>query len=325
MILFISFLVAVLLYLAFLYWCFSPLLGRKKRRATDWLRIVAGIMLLGANIFPPLAWPVLMPIAALSATAPDRLATVLLFPRTVPNYVMNILASASATATVIDVAYPIEIAGIRYAPIVRTTCAKKRITRISNYVSVRNAKGTAITGGGLFTRLGQDIVSLRHAKTLCSMANIGELKSGTAVSRLANMTIYLVRGEAENTKFYNLDLLGFDLLNDKNKLSVDDITLRPPIVVKLFQADFKSVSSLDSLWPAQPYTDTRSIYAKSFMNLPAKINGCVEYINIGLGRARGKPKFIRWYKTKRGSLNCRKVLAKHIPVAPEKSLAPVGN
>ena len=67
--------------------------------------------------------------ALFSNTAAFYLFDVILFPWTLPTFIENIRARASATAYVIEIAYPIEIAGIRYAPVVRSVCGTRKIIR----------------------------------------------------------------------------------------------------------------------------------------------------------------------------------------------------
>src|SRR2546428_11637207 len=119
---FVIFLLAVAVYIGFLGWCLVPLVRRPRRRWAGWLRVVLGLMLLGAILLPPLALPIQLPVYAFDPRAEWWLTAVALFPRTLPIYVFNVVDRGRATATVIDVRYPIAIGGVRYAPVVRTAC-----------------------------------------------------------------------------------------------------------------------------------------------------------------------------------------------------------
>src|SRR5262245_37204788 len=130
MLTFVAFLFSVAGYIVFLVWCLSPLVRRPRRRWLGWLRVILGVLLLAANLTPLFALPIWLPIYVFAPQAERWLTAVILFPRTLPIYVQNVIARASATATVIDVTYPIEIAGTRYAPVVRTACTVRTMIDI---------------------------------------------------------------------------------------------------------------------------------------------------------------------------------------------------
>jgi hypothetical protein len=90
MLTFVLFIVAVALYAIFLLWCFMPLLRLPKRIGIGWLRVSLGAMLFAANFVPPLAWPWLIPLAALDMRTAERALAIVLFPRTLPNYLRPI-------------------------------------------------------------------------------------------------------------------------------------------------------------------------------------------------------------------------------------------
>lgn len=265
---FVLFLLAVSAYVAFLVWCFLPIFRPFGRRWVRWLRVAAGVMLLAGNISPIFAWPLLLPINYISGPLAEQLQAVVLFARTVPIYVRNVLDRQHRAAHVVDVRYPMEIAGVRYAPVVRTTCTTRRMLDLDYGVApIFFANFPTPVGGELVGRAGTDIIAFYGPK--CPDRKTGQIDSKPPQLQ----SVFIIRGEAEKTQFYHV------MRFDAGTVVVDDIVLLPPEIVSIKAAPAAEVIPVVALWPMS----TRRLsnvpeIVERYMRLPAGVNGCVEHV-----------------------------------------------
>jgi hypothetical protein len=335
MLTFIIFLIAVALYALFLLWCFAPLLRRAKRRWLGWLRVVFGGLLLGSNFVPPLAWPIIIPTAMVSTAAADLLMAVIHFPYTLPMFVANVQAraSATATATVIDINYPIEIAGVRYAPTVRTACTSRKMFTIDKGLEIHTfAEYLTASGGELVARAGEALIALDQTDNLCSMARAGRLQPGTFPDFRTRIGvgpwIYIVRGEADQTQLYQLEY-------HRDAVAVDDIVLQPPQIVRIEPTAAREVIALDALWPMNrrgEMSRRTPWLIEAYRGLPAGVNGCVLDIIASMDFRTMNPTVSRWQKTRLDHIApwqrpayCRDALGRRIPHPTLPQLASTGS
>ena len=200
---FLLFLVVVAIYVAFLLWCLAPLARWSKRPRGRWLRVLLGLLLLSANLSPLLALPVMLLISVFSHQALERFIAVALFPRTLPIYVLNVRDRASASATMVEVAYPIEIGGVRYAPVVRTACTPRRMIDLGDFgINIQYSDQYPTASGGEFVgQAGNATIALDASSQLCPPALRGRLRLGVYPDYRASpgtgLKVYVVRGEAD--------------------------------------------------------------------------------------------------------------------------------
>lgn len=330
MLTFILFAALVAVYVAFLLWCFAPIISKQRRRGIACLSVPLGLVLLGANLIPLLAWPILLPLAIIDSMSTQRLYGITLFPWTLPRYISNIYRYKNATATVIDVKYPIEISGVRSEPLVRTACTTRRGISLEKGVAIRPfEKGTTASGGELLARAGDAILAINHSYSICLNARRMQFQPDAfSIREGGRPAIFVVRGKANQTKLYSLyhDFGPF-------KSSVDDISLYPPEIVNVSQKPAREMISLDDLWPMSrpgdhPLSPPEMI--KAYKRLPATENACVLHVTLYPRVGRKEPWVYRTYKTdlseipvERRSNFCRNVLERRIPSPPMTSLNPV--
>jgi hypothetical protein len=205
MVAFVVFGFLVVTYVVFLLWCLAPLISRS-RGVLGWLRIAVATILLGANLLPLLAWPIVIPVFAVHAGAGEQLQTATLFLRTVPGVIENVRRRESATATIVDVAYPIEIAGVRYAPVVRTACTLRKTIAVEKGLEIHAFQNYRTASGGEFSAWAEKaMLALDQSNNICRLVNSDRLRPGPFPDyRTARgghpLTIYVVRGEAEKTQ-----------------------------------------------------------------------------------------------------------------------------
>ena len=118
--------------------CLTPLVRVSDSYKPNWFRVIPGFLLLGANMLPPLAWPVVFLTGIfLDDRTVERLTTAVpLFVRTLPIYISNLAAWSFSTASLVEIAYPIEIAGIKYRPVLQMGCTTRRMVSIDKAVSI---------------------------------------------------------------------------------------------------------------------------------------------------------------------------------------------
>lgn len=330
MLTFTAFLLAVTIYVTFLLWCLLPIIRRQKRRWLGWLRVCFAFWLLGASLLPPLAWPIMLPLTKNHLAAAEHLSAVILFPWTLPNYVLNVFDYTNATAIVVDITYPIEISGVRYEPRVRTACILRRAILLDLGVTVRPIKHfPTATGGEILAWTGDDIVAINHSHQICSTALQEGLQLGPVPHmRGGNPKVFVVRGEGANTQLYSM-ALDFS----PNTIAVDDILLHPPEIVDVSQKPARDVISLDDLWPMLQTKDhslTQPSMISAYRRLPASATPCVQDISVWMGSESGRSRIQRSRKTNLWRLPnelrpgfCSKVLARRIPPPPKSRLNPV--
>ncbi len=263
---FVLFLLAVAAYAAFLVWCFLPIIRPFGRRWFRWLSVAAGATLLAANLSTVFALPLISPIHYISEVFANDLLAVVLFPRTLPIYVRNVLDRQQTTAHVVDVRYPMEIAGVRYAPVVRTACTTRRMLGLDKGNPILFTNFPTSAGGELVARAGTDVIAFLDP--ICPDPKTGEINSKPP--RIWN--VFIVRGEAEKAQFFHV------LGSDAGTVVVDDIVLRPSELVLIKDAPAAEVVPLAALWPLRT---SRSNYIpeifERYMRLTTRgASGCVE-------------------------------------------------
>jgi hypothetical protein len=326
---FLGFVVAVAVYIAFLLWSLAPLV-RRRRGAGGWLRIVLGLLLLSANLLPLLGLPVVLVASAFGRETGEGALAVMLFPRTLPIYLHNVHGRASASATVIEIAYPMVIAGVRYTSVVGTACMPRRMLSIDKAVDIKSFENYPTASGGAFVGLaGNATIAIDASSQLCPPGLMGRLQPGTYPdyrSRIGSgLTVYVVRGEADKTQLYELRYHG-------ESVTADDISLQPPQIVRVYQAPARDVVSLDDLWPMRQ-TGEQSISTPdmitAYRRLPAQENACVHFIIASMDFKELKPKVDRYQMTDFRDMPeaqrpafCRDVLARRIPRPAAVPIAP---
>jgi hypothetical protein len=327
---FLIFLGAVAVYMAFVLWCLTPLF--RVPRWLPWPRLTVGFMLLGANVFPPLAWPFTWPAYASSEEAGYRLTAIILFPLTLPIYLTNVHRRSNATATIVEIKYPIAINGTRYAPVVRTVCTERGMISIDFGAEIKGfANYPTASGEDFFARTNDAVLAVAQSNQLCSMVQHGRVTPGVIPAPTwvgFPLTVYVVRGEAHQTQVYELAYGG-------GTLARDDIVLEPPEIVRLDDAPARDVVSLDALWPMDRRGEMRRsipVMIEAYQRLPAGINDCVFYVpgpktsrNIPAIIHVGPPQARRIVLATELPTFCRDELRKRIPATTTIPLAPVTN
>jgi hypothetical protein len=330
---FVFFIVAVSIYVAFLLWCLAPLVRRPEWSPGRRLRVSLGSLLLCAMFLPLLVWPIAAIISTFSLQAGERFMAVALFPRTLPIYILNVHDRASATATVVEIVYPIEIGGARYAPVVRTACIPRRMISIDKAVDIQFfGQYPTASGGDFSAQVGNATIALDASNLLCPVALLGRLHPGLYPDYRAGIgsgpRVYVVRGEADKTQLY-------ELRYHVGAVAVDDIVLQPPEIVRVYQTPASEVISLDALWPmSQGGEASFSIPAtiEAYQRLPAQVNACVSFIIASMDFKIMTPKVERFHMTDLRDVPiaqrpayCRDALARRISWPPMSRLAPVGS
>jgi hypothetical protein len=326
----VAFVLTVAAYVVVVLWCLVTL-AKAGRRLVQWVRaivVLAGLLLLGANVSPVFALPVLLPIYAFGPRVGDWIMAVALFPRTLPIYVENIVQRASATATIIDVAYQIDIDGIRYAPVVRTACTKRSMVDV-DALQLHSFDHFSTASGGEFVAHAGNVTLALGQSDLCWMPGVNQQQPGPFPDRWSWIgPVYVVRGDADKTQVYRLD-------HRRGAIAVDDIALQPPQIVRVAEVRASDVITLDALWPMRQWGESgfgvpRLIEA--YQRLPAGVNACVESIYASPDSKTKTPNVSRTHNTRFGAIPvalrstyCRFELFRRIP-APAASgrLLPIG-
>lgn len=275
---FVLFLLAVSAYVAFLVWCFLPIFRPFGRRWVRWLRVAAGVMLLAGNLSTVFALPLILPINYISEALANELLAVVLFTRTTPIYARNVIDRLHTTARVVDIRYPMEIAGVRYAPVVRTACTTRRMLGLDKGNPVYFANFPTSVGGELVARAGADVVAFLDPT--CPDPKTGQIDSKRP--RLWN--VFIVRGEGEKSQLFHV------LGSDAGTVVVDDIVLRPSELVSIKAAPAAEVVPVAALWPMRT---SRQNYVpeifERYMRLRAGVSGCVEDVLQRIVELPGQP------------------------------------
>lgn len=256
---FAIFVVCVIAYVLFLGWCLLALVHSGGPLWTRVLRVVVGLPLLGAIFFIPLAWPFLIMIQKVGGeSAWEYALAVVLFPRTLPIYVRNELTHGDQKARVVSVTYPINIAGVRYAPVVQTECTQRELIMLDKGIGIQvRPKFTTAAGGVLLARAGDAFVALDHGFAICSAL---EQQGRVDPAYMRRLPTVIIRGPKDNVRAY--DLNGFT----QDPLREDDIVIDPPVIVTEEQPTPKLTTSY-WLWPmrrANEESDVRPQFVRDY-------------------------------------------------------------
>jgi hypothetical protein len=255
-----------------------PLLRRAKRRWLGWLRVTLAFVLLGANGLPLLAMPIVGPVLSISHAAGEYLFTVILFPWTLPYYIENIRTRASATASVIEIAYPIEIAGVRYAPVVRSVCGSRKMLWVDKGMVIQTRNAPVVIGREFVGQAGDAIIAIdQPVGDLCSLARHGVGRSPNTFTP----RVYVLRDAADQTQSYRLSY------SMGEAVAVDDIVLQRPEIARIETAPAGEIP-IDAFWPMARRGDdvgdlSRSI--RPYHQLAVSNTGCVQYVTVSLMKA----------------------------------------
>lgn len=271
------FLLAVALYALFLLWCLAPLRRFPRAGLGGWLRIVLGLWLLTANLIPLLALPFLMPLRLIDRTLAEKSFAIPLFVRTLPIYVRNVLAHDSATATVAELEFRINIGGKHYRPRLTIACTRRRMLSVDKMVDVHVFENyPTLTGGDFIGRADNAIVVAGPPNNFCSPTEDTPLipgpyprfKSGFGLGP----SVFVIRGEADKTTLYELRF-------DGQQPRIDDISLDQPILVQVTQRPAREVVPLGALWPTPQHGEMGHRVPElitSYRQIGVPANGCIE-------------------------------------------------
>jgi hypothetical protein len=269
---FVTFLIIVALYVALLLWCFWPLV-RKPLAFRP--RYLLGILMLAATVVPLLTLPLELVFLKFFENMRGYAIAVALFPRTLPAFVDNILDWKTATATLIEITYPIEIAGVRYSPVQRIACTTRKMYAIDKGIDVQFFKNyPTASGGQLVARAGDAIVAVDHSN-LCQYVKAGQVKIGPLPGHNAAhyifQPIFLFRTEGENIQLYRL-------LHYDDELAIDDIVLHAPEIVRIERKPAKEIIAPEVLWPMEQHGEMDLHSPAIVAKLEGEMRSCILYI-----------------------------------------------
>jgi hypothetical protein len=230
--------------------CFLPFILRRFPIVVQIIGAIFGAMLLGANVLPPLALPLILVIHGVSPRAAELLSPATLFLRTVPIYLGNIWDRDSRVDTRIDVAYPITIGGKHYEPIFSTVCTTRRMIMLDKGVAIMefNSYPTAI-GGTEAVAVGDALVAVAQSWVLCGGQTVRPWVVGTFADNADNQVyrpelpkVYVLDGHADAMRFYE-----FAYRIDES--SIDGIALSRPKILRVEQIPVKGRISVSGMWP----------------------------------------------------------------------------
>ena len=202
--------VALALYLALVLWCLTPLVRVSDSYKPNWFRVIPGFLLLGANMLPPLAWPVVFLTGIfLDDRTVERLTTAVpLFVRTLPIYISNLAAWSFSTASLVEIAYPIEIADIKYRPVLQMGCTTRRMVSIDKAVSIHFFNDFPTLSGTVLASAGDATIVIDQPNGICSMVKHGRLSPGSFPHSIFSIgsgpVLYVIRGKDDNKELYDL-------------------------------------------------------------------------------------------------------------------------
>jgi len=271
------FLVAVALYLLFRLWCVAPLRSIPRGRVTDWLRIVLGLWLLAGNIAPIFVFPLLLPLGLFSAALIEKSIAVTMFVRTVPIYIGNVLARDTAPATTIEIEFPLVIAGTRYRPRLQIDCTHRKMISVDKLADVIVfERFPTLVGRDLIGQAGDATVVIGPPNGFCSPTAETQLAVGPYPQFRKGFglgpSVFLIRGEADKTKLYELRF-------DGEPAAIDDLVLEQPRIVSVTQRNAAEAIPLSALWPMSRDPEMRHHVpdlAWTYLRLGVPTNGCVE-------------------------------------------------
>ncbi len=308
---FLIYLLSVGVYICFLVWCLAPIVRQRGRAWLRRVRVAVGLGLLAGNFIPLLLLPVFLLVGLLGEPIAQHAQATVFFVRTLPTYIENVRERGMSPARIVDIRYPIEIGGVRYAPVVRTSCVYRRAWALDKGISLKLfASYPTAEGGQFLARAGNAIVAIDHAREVCADA----LRRPVDLDRLQQRGIFVVRGEADQTQFYSLSRY------PAGRLEVDDIVLFPPEIVSIAEAPASDLVSLDVLWPMwlrKEYGSVVPDFAQRYMRLSAGVNACVEFVSWNSfdkppGVRRGRKTHLPQGSEAESATYCRDVLARHI-------------
>jgi hypothetical protein len=271
------FLLAVGLYLLFLLWCLAPVRRMPRPRARDWLRLFLGLWLLSANIAPIFVLPLLLPLGLFSPALIERAIAVTMFVRTVPIYVGNALARGAAPATMVEIEFPFIIAGTRYRPRLQIACTRRKMLSVDKFAEVIIfEKFPTLVGRDLVGQAGDATVVIGPPNGFCSPTAETQLAVGPYPQFRKGFglgpSVFLIRGEADKTRLYELRF-------DGEPAAIDDLVLEQPRIVSVTQRNAAEAIPLSALWPMSRDPEMRHHVPDlvwTYQRLGVPTNGCVE-------------------------------------------------
>jgi hypothetical protein len=330
---FAIFLAAVAIYIAFLIWCFAPLRRFPRVGFTGWLRLALGSMLLAANISPIFALPVLLPVAhashAISPPFAGKILTVVMFMRTAPIYISNVVDRVKVTATVFEVEFPLTIGESRYRPRLRIVCTHRQMISADKGVRiVAFEQYPTIVSDDLVAKIGTTTVVFGSPGYFCSPTDDKKLEVGPYPrfrDGIGPPSVFVLRGEADRTQFYELRFEG-------QRAAVDDLALDQPRVVRIEQRPASEVVPVAALWPMARHGEmslSTPAVAWAYRTLGVPANACVENIRadmdfrtLQMTGIRGRSTQLRDMAPSQRADFCRRELAKKIPPVVATELSP---
>jgi hypothetical protein len=285
---FVTFLIIVTLYVALLLWCFWPLV---RKPLTFRPRYLLGVLMLAATVVPLLTLPLELVFLKYFENMRGYAIAVALFPRTLPAFVDNILDWKTATATLIEITYPIEIAGVHYSPVQRIACTTRKMYAIDKGIDVQFFKDyPTASGGQLVARAGDAIVAVDHSN-LCQYLKAGRVQIGAlpdhSNAHYIFQQIYLLRGEADKIQLYRL-------LHYNDELAIDDIVLHAPEIVRIEQKPAKEIIAPEALWPMERRGEMGSERPPIVDKLESEMRSCIIYIQTSPDSTSGFPRISRY-------------------------------
>ena len=216
----------------------------------------------------------------------------------------------------------IEVGGIYYRPVVRTACTTRKTDDLDKGVEIHTFNNIRTASGGDFFAYAGDSAIAFNQNHICGVAR----KEGPLLDFGSGVgNIYVIRGEAENTKRYSLWYY-----HDVTR--IDDIVLEAPRITNIETRSARDVISSADLWPMRGSGErTREpLIITAIRQLKAGENACIEYVTATIDIRKQSPKILR---TRMTSLNhvpierrpayCRDVLSR-LPV-PNDRLFPASN
>ena len=121
----------------------------------------------------------------------------------------------------------------------------------------------------------------------------------------------------------------------RDAVTVDDIVLQPPQIVRIYQAPANEVVSLDELWPMRREREnsvSTPAIIQAYHRLPGHVNGCVLFVFATMDFQTMTPKVNRFHKSElrdtpvaRRPAYCRHMLPRYIALPAKSPVAPVGS
>jgi hypothetical protein len=270
---FYLFLIAVALYAAFVFWCLAALFRKEEKGPINWVRFGIGILLISPNFFPPLTF--------LFATGAVKADAVTFFPYTAPKYFANVLKNSTSEATVIDVTVPIQISGVRYAPVLKLACSKRSAVSFDKGDIHSFAEFPTISHGQIAARVVNDVLAISFDKNLCDLALRGKLAVGILpgrpewVGKLPEVNV--IRDTPSHATVYRLHW-------DGQPLVVDDIALLSLQITKIAVEPAKNIVDWGELWPVVDRSDRDPDIVRDYRAVSRSAGECVSFVDVRFNR-----------------------------------------